>query len=248
MTTRGDEHRVEPGAPYWQRSKRPLEMLLFLLPLVIAYEVGIALFFSGDDQTGILAYVLLQQIFVSLGLVGSGNMALPGVLVVVVLLAQQVFSRKSWTIHPPTLLMMVLESLALTLPLLIFGAAIMTATPVASTAEAGPEAGLAPRLVLAVGAGLYEELVFRWALIGLIHFVLADLLRVSFQRATWTAVAISSVVFMAAHFLASPFDLRAAIFFLVAGVFFGGAFVIRGFGIAAGTHAFYDVIVELLSG
>ena len=111
--------------------------------------------------------------------------------------------------------MMVLESLALTLPLLIFGAAIMTATPVASTAEAGPEAGLAPRLVLAVGAGLYEELVFRWALIGLIHFVLADLLRVSFQRATWTAVVISSVVFMAAHFLASPFDLRAAIFFLV---------------------------------
>lgn len=250
---RGSTDAKTLPAPYWRRSKRPLEMLVFLLPFVVVYEIGIALFFSSDaGGTGILAYVLLEKLFVSLGLGGAG-MALPGVLVVVALLVQHVLSRASWTLHPPTLVAMAVESLVLTLPLLIFGAAIMTATPLASVAgpepvpAPGPEAGLAPRLVLAVGAGLYEELVFRWALIGLIHVVVADLMKVASTRATWLAVLLSSVVFMAAHFLGRPFDPRAAIFFLVAGAYFGATFVTRGFGIAAGTHAFYDVLVELLT-
>ena len=249
--TSGREQLVatDRPAPYWQRSKRPLEMLAFLLPLVLVYEIGIAIFFSNDaNGTGILAYVLLEQLFVSLGL-GAAGMALPGVLVAVALLVQHVLARAPWTIHPPTLAVMFAESLVLTLPLLIFGAAIMTANPIPAIAptDVAPSSDLASRLVLAVGAGLYEELVFRWALIVILHVVLADLLKLSSSRATWLAVLISSVVFMAAHFLGRPFEMRAAIFFLVAGLYFGATFVTRGFGIAAGTHAFYDIIVELLA-
>lgn len=249
MTDSSSENQGSTPAPYWNRSRRPLEMLAFLFPLVVIYELGLAFVLpEGDGGTGILAYVVLEQTFVALGL-GAAGMALPGILIIVALLVQQVLSRASWTLHLPTLLVMAVESLALTVPLLIFGAAVMTAAPsvVVAVVDEASAPDLASRLVLAVGAGLYEELVFRWALIVVLHFVLADLLKVSARRATVIAVFVSSLIFMAAHFLGQPFDLRAAVFFFVAGIYFAAAFVVRGFGIAAGTHALYDVVVELLA-
>ena len=120
MTAEREVHRRRRCRHRTGDDQASLEMLVFLLPFVVVYEIGIALFFSSDaGGTGILAYVLLEQLFVSLGLGGAG-MALPGVLVVVALLVQHVLSRASWTLHPPTLVAMAVESLVLTLPLLIF--------------------------------------------------------------------------------------------------------------------------------
>ncbi len=44
---------------------------------------------------------------------------------------------------------------------------------------------------------------------------------------------------------ATSFDPFSFSFRVSAGVFFGVLFVTRGFGIAAGTHALYDIIVSL---
>jgi hypothetical protein len=45
-----------------------------------------------------------------------------------------------------------------------------------------------------------------------------------------------------------PFTAQAFTFRLVAGLFFSALFVLRGFGIAAWTHALYDVSVLILKG
>ena len=42
------------------------------------------------------------------------------------------------------------------------------------------------------------------------------------------------------------FDLTSFLFRFSAGVFFGALFLARGFGVAAGTHAFYDILVSML--
>jgi hypothetical protein len=43
------------------------------------------------------------------------------------------------------------------------------------------------------------------------------------------------------------FDWAKFIFRIMAGVYFAVLFAIRGFGITAGTHAFYDVIATLIN-
>ncbi|HBS29059.1 MAG TPA: hypothetical protein DEB06_06325, partial [Phycisphaerales bacterium] len=98
---------------------------------------------------------------------------------------------------------------------------------------------------IAVGAGLYEELLFRMVGIALAHVILADLLGMRDFAARAVAVVISAAAFAAYHDIAGPagFDLgRAAIYFF-AGVYFGAVYVLRGFGIVVAVHALYDLAV-----
>jgi len=66
---------------------------------------------------------------------------------------------------------------------------------------------LVDRTVLAAGAGLHEELVFRALLIPLLTFLLGKAIGIPKQAAIIGAVLLSSVVFSAAHHLAGePFE------------------------------------------
>lgn len=100
-------------------------------------------------------------------------------------------------------------------------------------------------VVASCGAGLHEELIFRvmlfgggaWALkkAGLRPFV-----------AVVTAALVSSLLFSAVHHLGAlgeRFTLSAFVFRTLAGFFFAAIYGFRGFGIAAWTHALYDVWV-----
>jgi membrane protease YdiL (CAAX protease family) len=60
-------------------------------------------------------------------------------------------------------------------------------------------------------------------------------------------VVISSLAFSLYHYLGSePFSPQTFAFRTAAGFYFGAVFVFRGFGISAGSHAAYDVVVTLL--
>lgn len=62
------------------------------------------------------------------------------------------------------------------------------------------------------------------------------------------AVLVSSLVFAVAHYVGHAGDTFywfSFLFRFVAGVFFSILFIYRGFGIAAGTHAVYDILVGL---
>lgn len=96
-----------------------------------------------------------------------------------------------------------------------------------------------------LGAGIYEEALFRLGLIPAFHTV-ARRLHAPDLLAGTLAVTASSVLFSLAHHAGMPgetFTWFAFIFRWVAGIFFAWVFLIRGFGIAVGTHAAYDVLV-----
>ena len=60
------------------------------------------------------------------------------------------------------------------------------------------------------------------------------------------AVTASALLFALAHHAGSPgeaFTWYAFVFRWMAGVFFAWVFVLRGFGIAVGTHTAYDILV-----
>ena len=109
----------------------------------------------------------------------------------------------------------------------------------------GGLAGLFRRFVSFMGAGIYEELLFRLMLLPAV----AWLLRWLGCQPNWalaTAALLTSFSFAAAHHLGTlgePFQWYAFIFRAIAGMFFAMLFLYRGFGIAAGTHAAYDMLV-----
>ena len=123
------------------------------------------------------------------------------------------------------------------------------------------ERGTANRYLLAdivtsIGAGIYEELVFRLILICILMTVFQDVLRFDRRSSIMLSVLISAGLFSAYHhvdFLSGtlnptdPFNLTKFVFRALAGVYFAVLFAIRGFGIAAGTHAFYDIIATVLN-
>jgi hypothetical protein len=96
-----------------------------------------------------------------------------------------------------------------------------------------------------LGAGVYEEALFRLALIPAIYG-LARLIHTPELLAGTMAVTGSSLLFSLAHHAGAPgetFTWFAFTFRWLAGVFFAWVFLMRGFGIAVGTHAAYDVLV-----
>jgi membrane protease YdiL (CAAX protease family) len=108
--------------------------------------------------------------------------------------------------------------------------------------------GLATRFVGFCGAGLYEEVLFRLLLLPAVGWTIARLGAAPRAAATWS-VFLTSVLFAAAHYigpLGDTFDLHSFAFRTLAGLFFAALFLTRGFGIAAGTHAVYDMIVGLV--
>jgi microcompartment protein CcmK/EutM len=107
---------------------------------------------------------------------------------------------------------------------------------------------LASQLVVSLGAGIYEELVFRVLLVsGLV--ALGALLGWKRPVALAVAVVASALIFAGFHYigpLGDQLTLASFTFRAVAGLALSGLFAARGFGITAWTHALYDVGLALI--
>ncbi len=108
-------------------------------------------------------------------------------------------------------------------------------------------------IVTGIGAGIYEELVFRLILICVLMVVFFDCLKLSHNQSIILSIMIAAGLFSAHHHIAffsgqqaDSFDLTEFIFRTIAGVYFAILFAIRGFGITAGTHAFYNIIAVFM--
>ena len=103
-------------------------------------------------------------------------------------------------------------------------------------------------LGLAIGAGLFEELLFRVILTTLLIKVTLKTIRVK-----WLAILISilvaSFLFSLAHYVgnaADTLEFYSFLFRFLAGIWFTTLYSLRGFSIVCMSHAFYDIMVILL--
>lgn len=245
---------------YFEVSRRPWASLLFLLPLLVVYEVGTVVFVR-DTATGaeyrIIAFNLLNDF---LTLFGATGRYLPALAVVSVLTFWHIARGDPWRVRPTVVGGMWLESAAWALPLLALAVLMGRYLPLAggfhslasdvgagtsiSWAAAAGGGGSASWVVLSIGAGIYEELVFRLIGFSLVGFLLADLLGVRPRRAMLATLLITSVAFSLYHYLGHETPhWRSFVFRTLAGLFFGAVYLWRGFGVAAGAHAAYDVLV-----
>jgi hypothetical protein len=195
------------------------------------------------------------QVFTVFGVSTRGGLYLGGAVILAVLLAWHVLNRDPFDIDTPALGLMAIESIALTVPLIAIsqliarGEWVDTAAGLA-TPGAPRDFSLWSKWAISVGAGLYEELVFRMLLIAILHTLLVDVARASNLLGTTISVLVAAVCFAAYHPLRMPdgaVDWRWLCFLLIAGVYFGAVYAIRGFGIVVAVHALYDIITFSLN-
>ena len=102
------------------------------------------------------------------------------------------------------------------------------------------------KFALSLGAGLYEELFFRVILVSVLILVFQKVFNNKSWAAITAAVVLSAFLFSMVHYVGSmgdPFTLSSFTYRFVFGLILNGIYVWRGFGVAAWTHALYDLMV-----
>lgn len=252
VATSGQLAVARPHDNYWELSRRPLVSLAFVAPIVITYELGVLTL--GPVALRNAADVWGRQFLRSLGF---GQYFLLPLLVCGVLLGWHHIRHDPWQIRRRVVAIMWLESLVLGVALLVLAQAMGQILSPAFLA-AGDSRSTWSKFIGYLGAGFYEELLFRLLLLSGIALV-AKRAGLNRRGSLISAIAISSVLFAAVHYRfelslfgwsigpqnGDRFTLYSGVFRVAAGLFFGCLFVIRGFGIVVGAHAAYDVLVLL---
>ncbi|MEX0703936.1 MAG: CPBP family intramembrane glutamic endopeptidase [Planctomycetales bacterium] len=232
-------------ADYWSQARQPLACLAFLAPLLVVYEAGV-LWAGGPDAAAIRngADYWMRGWLHGLGLTQA--LLLP-LLVAFGLLGWHVAGRYPWRVSLDMLAGMLAESLLFAFALILLG-------QLQGLAFQRLEAGgllavghpVAARAISLVGAGIYEEVLFRLCLLPAAY----GLFRLSRLSPRWSAalaVLASSLAFALAHHVGGErLELFAFTFRTLAGLFFAALFVLRGFGVTVGCHAAYDLVVGVL--
>lgn len=241
-TLRPRHSRRQERYRHWIR--RPLHALVFVAPLLVFFHVGVGLY-----GTQLLAPQLVRRF---LEFFGASVGFLPALIIPAILLILHLARGDRWRIHPLAVAGMAGESALSVLPLLALTWLIGGRSATASTAQAP---GWLQDSLQAVGAGLYEEFVFRLVLMGLLLLLLVDLLELNKEVSAVAAVLISAVLFSLAHFRLSAglggameFHWGEFVFLALAGAYWGTLYLVRGFGVAVGAHVCWDLYVLLAAG
>ncbi len=224
---------------YFKATKKASYSLLSALPLLIGYEVLIRVQQSSVIN-GVANWV---QEFASL--LGFWGTIIVGVLILALCIFTVQRDRKQGiTIKKRYILGMTIESLLyafMLAPLVNFAffghkLIIFDSEPDAVT-----------QFALCLGAGFYEEFFFRFLFLGF-PFVLLDNMypEKKMYGTKFIIFIISAATFSYIHYIGTGGDIftwNSFLFRMGAGIVLGIIFLLRGFGIAAWTHAIYDILI-----
>ena len=238
---------------YWQASRAPRYTLLFALPLLAFYQILAVLLSTGPRSIRNGADVILQGLFVAVAgrwgpllfmicLIGGGLW----------LVARDMRAHGS-RLRSRVFLGMLGESLALALAFgIVVGGITSGVIGLLQTLALASPGDLTwwTRLMVSLGAGIYEELLFRVLLVTALAATARALFGWTPVAAGVAATVLGAAIFSAFHYL-GPYGDRlqvySFVFRMIAGLFFSALYLLRGFGITAWTHALYDVSLLILS-
>ncbi|MFO0936093.1 MAG: CPBP family intramembrane glutamic endopeptidase [Gemmataceae bacterium] len=237
---------------YVRSTRHPFACLVFLVPLLAGYEYGVHwlggdrpdLLRNGADawlRWGLLQYGLEQHWVAPLIVIGLFT----------------IWSLYRWSDRPSspftTAFGMIIESGAFAAVLWAISVnfnPLLDRLGIHLSVQPGSlaDSAQARLLVRYVGAGIYEEVIFRLGLFSAVYLLLRVTLLPRVVAGLLAAV-IAAILFAAAHHFGPGGEhpvvpIRFA-FRALAGFYFTMLYVTRGFGIAVGAHAGYDVLVGL---
>lgn len=257
---------------YLDRTSRPIYALMYLLGFIVLYEIGTFILSTDVLSTllsdslanlhvRVVSFAWIQNLLTEyLNFPVRMTWIATPLVVVLILLALQVTSKTQWKVTASDFVPMTIECILLALPLIVLSMTIINSVSAQVVLMNSLNAvdNLVIQLVSGIGAGIYEELVFRLILISLLMLVFQDFLGITRRNSIILSVVISAVLFSVHHHIyfidgrfvtpeEDPFVFSVFLFRTLAGIYFAAIFAIRGFAIAVGTHAFYDILVALLN-
>jgi len=224
---------------YFQLSRSPHYSVVFVIPLLLAYE-GLALFLNHSDLYGIRnsADVFVKLFLAYAGIHGFFGF---GAAILVALLLFRVIGGmpRFGMLRVGFFGLMLIESLVYSLVLGTVVAQvthIFIARPVLMSHSA--------QVLVSLGAGIYEEFLFRVLLLAILVFLLQRLMRLPHTIAYGMAAMLGALLFSAFHYIGpfgDPFYVSSFLFRVVAGLVLTGLYFARGYGVTAYTHSLYDL-------
>jgi len=237
---------------YFHASREPRYSVLLALPLLLLYEL-FSFTLSGSTWAGVRngADVMLKSLFLRLG--GERGVMVFGVLLLAIgagFVVQDLRRNPGGLKRHVFALMMAESAVYAVLFGVIIGklTALVLGMPALLMQIGGGQLDVPTQLVTSLGAGLYEELLFRVLLTGGLLWLF---LKLGWRRtvAAGVAVVLSALIFSAFHYVGSlgdEFTVQSFTFRAIAGLAFSLLYVTRGLGITAWTHALYDVLITVV--
>jgi membrane protease YdiL (CAAX protease family) len=235
-----------PG--YLHATRHPWPTLLIMLPLLIVYEAGVL--WLGGAKPEMLRNGADAWLRMALESIGLHQMLVAPALIAVFFAVWSYVRRGD---RPDGLLGvcsgMLLECFLFALALwgLSHGfAPFLNSLGISLNVGSGPDPTIA-KLITFVGAGIYEEILFRLILFSGLAWLLRQALMPKFVAVILAAI-VSAFLFATAHHVGAygeKMDSYRFLFRTMAGIYFAIIYQFRGFGIAVGAHACYDVLVGL---
>lgn len=230
-----------------------LTSLLLVFPLFLVYQIGVLAVPQAYNGADLFTAHLLRLLHGQLG----WYLLVNAVLLAAFVIAVAVLRRKN-EFTPKALIPVLIESslYAVTMGALIVFVmtrvlhidprlAVDGTHHAAAAAGGATEVGLFGRILISIGAGVHEELVFRLILLSALVWLGAKALGIKRGFAVAIAFLASSLLFSAAHHVIGGEPWRVGVFTyrVLCGLIFATLFWVRGFAVAVYTHALYDIFV-----
>jgi membrane protease YdiL (CAAX protease family) len=215
---------------------------LMALPLMLGYEVMTLL--SGT-QIRVSSAVWIKQV---LNGVTHSHFGLAAGVIIFGTAVMYRERERELPIKPAYFGGMLGESIIL-VPIFALTVGFLTAKAVPpSTMAAGVKSGsnVLQIIGISMGAGVYEEFLFRVCLIGFLGWGGGALFPKHKVLVYSIASVVSALAFSAVHYTGPrgyEWNYVTFIYRALAGLILNGIYLSRGFGVAAWTHALYDVVV-----
>ncbi|MDP6431941.1 MAG: CPBP family glutamic-type intramembrane protease [SAR324 cluster bacterium] len=226
---------------YWRYSRSAYYSAVAALPLLVIYEILIVL--SQSRYWGIrnAADVWIRTFLMAFDLQAQHiTFVLIGISLALIPIAKS--RARGIKLKANYFALMFAECLTFSL---ILGVVLQSILRLGGLSSGGPGSGLMQNLALSVGAGLFEEIIFRVILLNLLFLLLSPLLKKKVVTAV-VSVLLASFLFSLSHYvgtMADTWQLYSFMFRWGAGLLFTVLYFVRGFAITAYTHALYDIWV-----
>jgi hypothetical protein len=244
MPSEPDNGGQESQAPeesldsYFRESRRLWLGILVILPLVVLYQVGIV---QSGSTTRNLAEVWISSYLSRFGVEVATAV---NVLLIAALVYGLWEMRRGGALSVGFMAVMVVE--ASLYALMLFSTISLVARSLDRAVQEVLVFGIPNKtLLLSLGAGVYEELLFRLVLLGGGILLLRKVFMWNTMLSAVVMLAVSSLLFAGVHHLGGgePLESYVFIFRTLCGAVLGAIFLARGLGIAVWTHALYNALV-----
>ncbi|MEX2435417.1 MAG: CPBP family intramembrane glutamic endopeptidase [Balneolaceae bacterium] len=231
---------------YHQQSKGLLYSYLICIPLLLAYE---ALILISQPGSRYMVRISVDSWFKSV-FTYFGMDAISTTLLIAAVIGGFILYRKRADLshlRKHYFLFMIAESLLYAVLVSLAIGSFLSSLFAMQAGGSIQQLTKLQQLALSLGAGLYEELFFRVILVSLLIY-LFNFLFTKRKHAVIGSVLLAALIFSGVHYIGlygDNFNLNSFLFRFLFGLALNLIYVIRGFGIAAWTHALYDVLIVL---